>query len=73
MSLSEGCCGSEVLWSASSVAVEGGNPCGSKDTRIIEFLETMEAPENGYIEIRACCLQKAEMSSPAEVLLHQCI
>ena len=26
---------------------------GSKDARVIDVLETMEAPENGHIEIRA--------------------
>lgn len=72
MPLSEGCCGSKVLWSVSSVEVANGNPC-SKDTRVIEFLETVEAPENGYIGIKACYPQKAEMSSPTEVHLHQCI
>jgi len=29
------------LWSAISVEVEDGDPCGSKDTRVIDVLETM--------------------------------
>ncbi|KAK4818516.1 hypothetical protein QYF61_014329 [Mycteria americana] len=49
----EGRCASDVLWSATSVEVGGGEPCGSKDARVIDVLETMEVPENGHIGIRA--------------------
>ena len=50
----EGRCASEVLRSAISVEVGDGDPCGSKDARVIDVLETMEAPDNGHIGIRAC-------------------
>lgn len=73
MPLSEGCRGSKVLWSTISVEVGDGNPCNSKATGVIEVLETMEAPENGYIGIRACLPQTAVMNSPTEVHLHQCM
>lgn len=53
MPLSEGCCGSKALWSASSVEARDENPCGSKDSRVIEFFGRKEARENGYIGIRA--------------------
>ena len=33
--------------------VRDGDPCGSKDARVIDVLKTTEAPENGHIEIRA--------------------
>lgn len=42
--LFEGWCASEILHSATSVKVGHGDPCGSKDTRVIDMLETMEAP-----------------------------
>lgn len=53
--------------------VGDGNPYCSNDTRDIQFLETIEAPDDGYIGIRDCYPQKAEMNSPTEVHLHQCI
>lgn len=52
----EGQCASEVLQSAVSEGAEDGDPHGSKDTGIMDGLETMEAPETrnyGYF------LQKA--------------
>ena len=39
----EGQCASEVLQSAISVEVGDGDPCGSKDARVIDVLETTEA------------------------------
>ncbi|GAB0207696.1 hypothetical protein GRJ2_003235300 [Grus japonensis] len=54
----EGWCASEVLRSAISGVVGDGEPCDSKDTRVIDGLETMEAPENGYVGIRASPLKK---------------
>jgi len=56
--LSEGRCSSEVLQSTVSVKVEDGDPCGSKDARFIDALESMEAPENGHVEIRASPTKK---------------
>ncbi|GAB0175367.1 hypothetical protein GRJ2_000001900 [Grus japonensis] len=49
----EGQCASEVLQSAISVEVGDGDPCSSKDARVIDVLETTEVPENGHIGIRA--------------------
>ena len=49
----EGWCASEVLRFAISVEVGDGDPCGSKDARVIDVLETTEAPENSHIGIRA--------------------
>ena len=46
-------CTIKVLWSASSEEVGDGDPCGSKDTRVIDVLKTMEVPENGHVGIRA--------------------
>jgi len=40
---------SEVLQSAISVEAGDGNPCSSKETRVIEVLETAEVPENSRI------------------------
>ena len=40
---------SKVLWSAVSVGVGDG---GSKDTKVIDVLETTEVPLNGHIGIR---------------------
>ncbi|GAB0182992.1 mitochondrial enolase superfamily member 1 [Grus japonensis] len=54
----EGWCASEALWSAVSVEVGDGDPCGSKDARVIDVLETMEVPENGHIGIRASLPKK---------------
>lgn len=56
---------------AVSVEREGdGNPCNSKDTRVIDLLETMEPPENWYIGIRASRPKKVLGST--EVQLDQC-
>jgi len=33
--------------------VVDGEPYNSKDTRVIDVLETMERPENGHVGIRA--------------------
>jgi len=49
----EGWCASEVLWSAVSLEVGDGDPCSSKDTRVIDVLETKGAPENGHTGIGA--------------------
>ena len=49
----EGWCAIEVLWSAISVEVGDGEPHGSKDSRVIDVLETMEVPENSHIGTRA--------------------
>ena len=54
----EGRCASKVLWSAVSVEVGDGDPRGSKDARVMDVLETMEAPENGHVGIRASPCQK---------------
>jgi len=49
----EGWCASEVLQSIISVEVGDGDPCSSKDARLIDVLETMKVPENGHVGIRA--------------------
>ena len=49
---------SKVLWSAISVEGGDGDPCSSKDTRVIDVLETTEAPESGHVEIRASSPKK---------------
>ena len=49
----EGQCASEVLQSAVSVEAGDGDPCGSKDARVIDVLDTAEVPENGQVGIRA--------------------
>lgn len=48
-----GWCASKVLQSALSLEVRDGDPCGSKDTRAVDVLETMEASENCHVGIRA--------------------
>ncbi|KAK4823326.1 hypothetical protein QYF61_000928 [Mycteria americana] len=48
-----GWCASKVLQTAVSVELGDGEPRGSKDTGVIDVLETMEAPENGDVGIRA--------------------
>lgn len=48
----EGRCSSEVLWSTVSMEVGDGEPRGSKDGRVMDVLETTEAPENGRVGIR---------------------
>ncbi|XP_068277215.1 Holliday junction recognition protein [Nyctibius grandis] len=49
---------SEGLQSATSVEVGDGEPCGSKDTMVIDGLEAVEAPENGHVGIRASSPKK---------------
>ena len=39
---------------AVSVEVGDGDPRNSKDVRVVDMLETTEAPENSHIGIRAC-------------------
>lgn len=39
---------SKVLQSAVSLEVGGEDSCGSKDTRVVDVLETVEASENGH-------------------------
>lgn len=46
------CCANEILWSDVSVQVGDGGPRSSKDARVTDELETMEAPENGHVGIR---------------------
>lgn len=40
----KGCCANEILWSDVSVEVGDGDPCSSKNARVTDVLETMEAP-----------------------------
>lgn len=54
----EGRCASEILQSAISVEAGDGGPCSSKDTRVIDVVEIMEAPENGQEGIRASPLKR---------------
>ena len=43
---------------AISVEVGDGDPCGRKDTSVIDVLEIMEVSENSHIAIRASLPQK---------------
>ncbi|KAJ7407145.1 hypothetical protein WISP_128656 [Willisornis vidua] len=58
MSVFEGWCAIKVLWPAVSAEVGDGDPCSSKDMRVIDVLETMKAAGNGHREIRASAPQK---------------
>ena len=53
MQMFEGWCASEVLRSAISLEIRDGDPCSSRDARVIDVLESMEAPEDGHIGIRS--------------------
>ncbi|GAB0189218.1 hypothetical protein GRJ2_001387100 [Grus japonensis] len=55
----EGQCASKVLQSAISVEAGDGEPCDSKDTRVIDGLETTE----GQVEIRASPIRRMEGSA----------
>lgn len=44
---------SEIQWSALSARTGNGEPQGSKGPRIMDVLETTEAPANGPTGIRA--------------------
>ena len=48
----EGWCASKILQYAISVEAGDGDPCSSKDVRVINVLETIEMPENGQVGIR---------------------
>lgn len=54
----EGQCACVVLWSAISVEVGSGDPSSSKDSRVIDVLEIVEAPENFLVEIKDASPQK---------------
>ena len=54
----EGQCAGEVLRSAVSVEAGDGEPCDSKDARVMDVLETAEAPENGHVGITASSPRK---------------
>lgn len=45
----EGQCTSMVLWSVISEEVGDGDSCASKESRVINVLEMMEAPQNSHI------------------------
>ncbi|GAB0183074.1 hypothetical protein GRJ2_000772700 [Grus japonensis] len=62
MPIFEEWCAGEVLWSAVSVEVGDGEPSGNKDARVIDVLETTEAPENGHVGIRSSRSKKVERS-----------
>lgn len=63
--LFEGQCANNILHSATSVKAGHRDPCGSKNTRVIDVLETMEVPENSHTEIRAGPPQKgSRIESP---------
>lgn len=58
-------CASEVLWSDSSVDVGAADPCGCKDTRVIDELDTVQAPENDHRGIRGSpCRKVGGINSP---------
>lgn len=44
----KGCCANEILWSDVSVEVGDGDPCSSRDMRVIDVLETTKAADNGH-------------------------
>ncbi|PKU49574.1 rna-directed dna polymerase from mobile element jockey-like [Limosa lapponica baueri] len=44
---------SKVPWSADSVQTGDGDSCSSRDMRVIDGLETMTAPENGQMGVKA--------------------
>ncbi|PKU34846.1 nipped-b-like protein [Limosa lapponica baueri] len=44
---------SEVPWSADSVKAGNGDPCSGRDVRVIDGLETMAAPGNGQVGVKA--------------------
>lgn len=56
-----------VLASSFSLPLEvgSGDPYGNKDRRVSDVLETMEAPENGHVGIRAS-LPKEVVESTAQ-------
>ena len=58
----EGQCANKVIWSTISVEVGDGDPCGNKDTGVIDMIETTQVPENGHIGIRASPPRKVEGS-----------
>lgn len=65
-------CADIALWSAISVKAGNGDLCGSKDTRVIDVLETTQVHENGDVGIKASPPQGGVgTNSPAEVPLHQ--
>lgn len=47
MSVFKGSCASKV-----SVEAEDGDPCSSKDIRVVDVLETIEDRENGHVRIK---------------------
>lgn len=53
-----GWCAGDVLWSDNSVEVGDEDPCGCKDTRVIDELDTVQAPENGPTGIRGSPYRK---------------
>lgn len=61
-----GCCASKVLQSAFSLKVGDGDPCGSKDTMVVDVLETVEASENCHVGIRAFPLKCGKITTPNE-------
>ncbi|PKU38019.1 mitochondrial fission process protein 1 [Limosa lapponica baueri] len=56
--MSVGWYASEVPWSADSVKVGDGDPCSSREVRVIDGLETMAPPGNGQVGIRASPSEK---------------
>lgn len=65
VALHKGWC--EILWFDTSVEVGEGDPCSSKDARVTDVSETVEAPEYGHLGIRA-----SPQKSPREMDLLQC-
>lgn len=51
MAMFKGWCISEVLWFAISVEVGNGDPCGHRDTGLVDGLETVEVPEDVPLEL----------------------
>lgn len=73
MPVFEGQCACEVVCSAVSVVVGDGDPCSSKDARVIVILETTKAPVNCSVGVRICPLKKGvKINNLTEMHLHQC-
>lgn len=66
MPVFEGWFASKVLRPAVSEEIRDGDPCGSKNIRVIDVLETMQEPGNGHVEITAS-LPKKVMGSVAQL------
>ncbi|NWW49867.1 TENS3 protein, partial [Pedionomus torquatus] len=63
--VSVGWAAGEVPWSAGSVKAGDGDSCSSRDTKVVDGLETMALPGNGQIGISGFCQEKIVVGSVA--------